>query len=279
MNKTNIYGLDDYLSIHLSKRCNLKCPHCYQTTYQSQVVSVDDVKKAVNIFSPKWLVLYGGEPMIEQKTIRQIIDTFPDKKYLIYTNGTIWNKDIFERMDKIVVTIESFIYEEAIKYRKMSKEQHDKSIKLVRAYKNKCEILHNIYPTSHDKLFYCMARLLDVKVQSYPIILNSSEFKFNESVLESNIFHYMKPNRFPKMRLLEDGTLTRDMRGIYNLCHVNEWNNSYEDISLPISDKCLNCKYLNYCPASSIFPHFVYDILKVQENPHFCKMTEAVYGR
>lgn len=81
------------------------------------------------------------------------------------------------------------------------------------------------------------------------------------------------------MRLLEDGTLTRDMRGIYNLCHIDDWKSSYKDKPLPISDRCLNCKYLNYCPASSIFPHFVYDVLKVQKNPHFCQMTEAAYDR
>ena len=89
----------------------------------------------------------------------------------------------------------------------------------------------------------------------------------------------MPPNRFPKMRLLENGILTRDMRGIYNLCHINDWKSSYKDIPLPISDKCKKCKYLNYCPASSIFPHFVYDILKTQQKPHFCRMTEIVYGR
>ena len=50
----NLYGLDDYLSIHLSKRCNLKCSHCYQTTYQSQTIDIEYIKKAINIFSPKW---------------------------------------------------------------------------------------------------------------------------------------------------------------------------------------------------------------------------------
>lgn len=275
----NLYGLDDYLSIHLSKRCNLKCSHCYQTTYQSQTIDIEYIKKAINIFSPKWIVLYGGEPMIEQNMIKKIIDIFPEKKYLIYTNGTIWNEEIFDRMDKIVVTIESFIYEEALKYRNISKIQHDKIIALVKKYKDKTEILHNIYPTSHDKMFYRMARLLDVNVQSYPIILDNSVFNFDKSILESNLFKYMPPNRFPKMRLLENGILTRDMRGIYNLCHINDWKSSYKDIPLPISDKCKKCKYLNYCPASSIFPHFVYDILKTQQKPHFCRMTEIVYGR
>lgn len=274
-----IYELDDYLSIHLSKRCNLKCPHCYQTTYQSKTIDLNYVKKAVDIFSPKWLVLYGGEPMIEQDTIKKIISMFPNKKYLIYTNGTIWNKKIFDRMDKIVVTIESFFYEDAIKYRNLSQEQHKKTIDLIMMYKNKTEILHNIYPTSHDKNFYRMANLLGVNVQSYPIILNSSVFKFNKSILESNLFHYMQPNRFPKIRLLEDGTVTRDMRGIYNYCHIDNWKDEYKDKPLPIHNKCLKCKYLNYCPASSIFPHFVYDILNKQDKPHFCKMTEAVYGR
>lgn len=279
MSSKDIYGLDDYLSIHLSKRCNLRCPHCYQKTYDSQVVKMEDVRKAISIFQPKWVVLYGGEPMVEQDTIRQILQEFPDKKYLMYTNGTIWNEELFNRIDKIVVTVESFIYEEAKKYRPtMSESQHRKSIELVRKYKGKTEILHNIYPTSHDKYFYRMARLLGVNVQSYPIVLNTEAFEFDPSVVEAPVFKQMMPNRRPKMRLLENGTLTRDMRGVYNLCHVDNWKEEYRDVLLPISNKCLKCKYYGFCPASSIFPHFTYDILKQKVHPHFCQLTEKVYG-
>lgn len=272
-------NLSDYLSIHLSKRCNLKCPHCYQTTYSSERVDLEDVKKAVNIFAPKWIIFYGGEPMVEQDLILNIMDICPDKYFLIYTNGTIWNKEIFDRLDKIVVTIESFFYEEAKKYRPMTPEQHRKSIELIRHYKDKTEILHNIYPTSHDKYFYRMARLLGIKVQSYPIIMNISDYLYNDSIKDSNIFHYMKPNVFPKMRLLENGTLTRDMRGIHNLCHINKWKDDYIHIPLPISDACRCCEYINKCPASSIFPHFAYDILKINKEPHFCKMTKDYYEK
>lgn len=271
------YDLNDYLSIHLSKRCNLHCPHCYQNTYKSQIISLNNIQKAVKIFNPKWLVLYGGEPMVEKETIKKILKEFPNKKFLIYTNGTIWDDEIFNRLDKIVVTIESFFYEEAKKYRPMSKEQHQKSIDLVRKYRDKTEILHNIYPTSHDKYFYRMARLLDIPVQSYPIVLNTDEFKFDDSMLEAPIFSYMPPNRLPKMRLLEDGTLTRDMRGIHNICHIDDWDEN-KDHPLPIAEKCLQCKYLNKCPASNIFPHFVYDILKHREKPHFCKLTERIHN-
>lgn len=272
------YGLDSYLSIHLSKNCNLKCEHCYQDTYKSNIINIDDIQAADNIFHPEWFVLYGGEPMIEIKTIREIIKKFPDKKYLIYTNGTIYDKDIFDRMDKIVITIESFFYKEAVKYRRMTPQQHARSIAVVRQYKEKAEILHNIYPTSHDKSFYRMARLIGIKVQSYPIIMDSEDFVMNDSIIESGIFHHMDPNCFPKMRLLEDGTLSRDMRGKHNLSHVREWKAEYLNKPLPVSPTCKNCSYYGRCPASSIFPHFVNDILSHNRKPHFCKMTEAVYG-
>lgn len=273
------YDLDDYLSIHLSKRCNLKCPHCYQKTYDSEIIDIENIKKAVAIFNPTWLVLYGGEPMIEQEIIKTIFKEFPDKKFLMYTNGTIWNEEIFERLDKIVVTIESFFYDEAIKYRPLTKKQHAKSIELVRKYKSKTEILHNIYPTSHDKYFYRMAKLLDIPVQSYPIIRQTEKFKFDMSMLDAPFFfREMPPNTLPKMRLLENGILTRDMRGIHNICHVNDWKEEL-DKELPLSDKCKACKYLNFCPASSIFPHFVNDTLEKIEKPHFCKMTENVYEK
>lgn len=273
------YGLNDFLSIHLSKRCNLKCGHCYQQTYESSIIRLDHIEKAVKTFQPKWIVLYGGEPMVETKTIQQILEKFPDKKYLIYTNGTIYNESILDRMDKIVVTIESFFYEEAIKYRNMTKKQHELSIEIVRKYIAKTEILHNIYPTSHDKYFYRMAKFLGIKVQSYPIILNSSDFYFDKSMLESGLFREMKPNQFPKIRLLEDGFVTRDMRGINILSHIDAWNASYNNIPLPISPKCKICKFFGRCPASSIFPHFVYDVLAENDNPHFCKLTEAAYGK
>jgi organic radical activating enzyme len=72
--------------------CNLKCPWC-DTKYswdEAGVFSTDYVlnfiKSSKNVNE---LVFTGGEPLLNQDSILEIINKYPDLNYTIETNGTI----------------------------------------------------------------------------------------------------------------------------------------------------------------------------------------------
>ena len=269
----------DCLSIHVTDGCNLRCTHCYQENYEHNLIPLKFVEKAVNLFDPKMIVLYGGEPMVAATRIMEIMKLFPDKKYMIYTNGTIVNEVVFDALDKIVITMESFLYQEAVKYRRLTRAQLDTNFYIIDKYKDKVELLHNIYPLFHDKYFYRMARTAGVNVQTYPLILNTSEMSVDVSKLDKGLFaeKVETPLVYPKLRLLVNGDITRDMRGKNIIGNIMDMNCPHVDSPLEVSDKCKACKYYLHCPACNIFPHFCKDILEVNENPHFCKFTEELW--
>ena len=87
--------------------------------------------------------------------------------------------------------------------------------------------------------------------------------------MDEESFHSLRvfePLVRPKRRVLEDGTATRDMRGIYN-----------GDNDLPVHDKCRTCGLLTACPFVSMFPHFCHDVIRDMRGvePWFCDCVKT----
>lgn len=85
-----------FLRLHL---CNLQCTWC-DTRYtwdrtssefwqESEDWDIDRTVTEISVFNPRRLVITGGEPMMQQTTIAQLIDHIPDWDVEIETNGTI----------------------------------------------------------------------------------------------------------------------------------------------------------------------------------------------
>lgn len=85
-----------FLRLHL---CNLTCTWC-DTPYtwkrttpefwqESQDWDIDRAVSEISIFNQHRLVLTGGEPMMQQKMISQLLKRVPDWDIEIETNGTI----------------------------------------------------------------------------------------------------------------------------------------------------------------------------------------------
>jgi radical SAM protein with 4Fe4S-binding SPASM domain len=116
--KTNISSkqyldndLDEfYFQWHITDRCNLRCPHCYQEEYNSKSeLSLLDLRKIANqitIALKKWkmkgrIALTGGEPFLKG-------ELFPLMEYLeqdesiwrigILTNGVLIDQNIINRL-------------------------------------------------------------------------------------------------------------------------------------------------------------------------------------
>ena len=88
----------------------------------------------------------------------------------------------------------------------------------------------------------------------------------NKKILKSIL--NVKHTAIDDMKILPDGTITKDMRGHYN----------DPDKNVPVHEKCISCQYNQYCPSYKMFPHFVKDVLDKIEDPHFCKTARWIYN-
>ena len=150
-------------------------------------------------------------------------------------------------------------------------------------YSSKISSVHNIYPFNNDPNFLRDIKRYNIQVDSYPYITKykSQQFlSYFRDLLKVTEYPLMTK---PKLRILVNGTVTRDMRGIHNMVPIEKFNinniDEYKNNELPTSPKCKVCKYFTRCFASRVFPAFVHDILnEINYEPHFCKFTK-IYWR
>lgn len=108
-----------YVTFIVTQNCNLNCTYCYEHNKTKNCFNVELAKKIIfnelsidDEYSEICFDFFGGEPFLEFKKIREIVDFFKNKKFnkKVYffagTNGTLindevqkWlleNKDIFQ---------------------------------------------------------------------------------------------------------------------------------------------------------------------------------------
>lgn len=256
----------------------MRCPHCYQKDYSgySNVIDKEKAFEALYKIKPETIIMYGGEPMLFPNIVKDFFNEFEDKSHMIIaTNGTIWNKELYDRAYMIMVTLESFFFNYS-NNRKYTKAQYNNLMKIIRTYKYKLNITHNLYPKNNDSYFYRMIQLGDFNSGPYPIVDYCEEADYEPEVLKEYDID-LEPLINPKLRILTDGTITKDMRGVYNLCSVDEWEDEYKNAAVPVHEKCISCKYNIVCPSYKMFPHFCKDVLDKIEDPHFCKIARWIY--
>lgn len=268
------------LTLHITKACNLKCGHCYQHSirgFDAGVINLDKAYEALDILKPDNVIFYGGEPMLHPEIIFDVMKNYRPKKSMIITNGSIWNESLFDEVGGISISLSSFRFDKARFFRPYTENQFRNIQRILRRYKGKLLLSHDIYPTLHDESFYRVADLSGIPVDTYPVITKSHDFRLYQSYI-GRLSRRTTPLLFPKLRILEDGTITRDMRGVHNLGTAKEWHESMKKIPLPIHERCRKCSLLKDCPSCLMFPAFIFDILN--ENPnddfHFCKMARAL---
>lgn len=274
------YDNSTTVSLHITDKCNMRCPHCYMKDYggYEQMIDIDKAFASVKAIKPETLIIYGGEPMLFPDIINKIFNEFAkDMHVVIATNGTIWNKEIFDKAYIVMVTLESFFFNYS-KNRVYTRNQYDNLMKIIETYKNKLIVTHNLYPHNNDPFFYKMAKLGDFNSNPYPIVDYCEESDYEPTILKEYNTQ-LDPLLIPKLRVLPNGTITKDMRGVYNICKdASEWKDEYKNFKIPEHQKCIKCKYKNTCPAYKMFPHFCKDVLDKIEDPHFCKIARWKYN-
>jgi MoaA/NifB/PqqE/SkfB family radical SAM enzyme len=118
------YGIrpPGFITISPEGNCNLKCKDCYASSQQEKMahLSVDTVNKILDEKYSKWgswfTVISGGEPFLWKDKGVDLIDLAkqnPNHFFMVYTNGTLIDKDRAERMAKAgnispAVSVEGF---------------------------------------------------------------------------------------------------------------------------------------------------------------------------
>ena len=92
-----------------TQKCNLNCIGCYASSTSKTAATipypiVDRVVSEVhNSFGSRFITISGGEPFMyrsEGKTLLDIFEKYNDMFFLVYTNGTLINEEVVQRLAK-----------------------------------------------------------------------------------------------------------------------------------------------------------------------------------
>lgn len=156
----------EQFSLELTRRCNMKCPHCSRGTAQNLDMSDGVLYRALeNLhtveeyegstaekFAEKgftnFIFLYGGEPFLCPDTIHKIVDYVLEKNILLLgfwtiTNGTVLDDSIGKDFQRIIPHITKC--QEVV----LSKDRKQFKDHILEAFKNKSVI--KISYNYHDK--------------------------------------------------------------------------------------------------------------------------------
>ena len=106
------------LRVYLSKRCNMRCPHCfvYAGSASENELTFSEiselVKKSVANGCNK-IILTGGEPSIHPHFVDILREISKYRVYVqILTNGTAWSDDLIDKatpfIDEVQISIDGF---------------------------------------------------------------------------------------------------------------------------------------------------------------------------
>lgn len=105
-------------TIFLTGDCNLNCKYCYEGEKHKDYMSIATADKVIDFISNQiniasymknekiTIVLYGGEPLLNTKTLKYLINNLDSKiekniRYDLTTNGTILNDEALSILDQL----------------------------------------------------------------------------------------------------------------------------------------------------------------------------------
>ncbi len=97
----------------LTRRCNLNCVYCHggeETGPDTEVsYSIDDLANFISKDDDPQLMFYGGEPTLRTSLMIEMVDRFPDARFMLQTNGLMLSKlpvDYIHRIHSILISID-----------------------------------------------------------------------------------------------------------------------------------------------------------------------------
>jgi len=90
-----------------TQKCNLKCIGCYAASGADTAATIPYpiadriVREVHDLFGSRFITISGGEPFLyrsEGKTLLDIYKKYDDMLFLVYTNGTVINEEVAQRL-------------------------------------------------------------------------------------------------------------------------------------------------------------------------------------
>jgi len=106
--------------IEPTDRCNLNCPGCYaKSTREGNDLSYEQLEQIVEQVIDMGVTLVtvsGGEPFLRERsdrTLTRLAERFPDRGFLVYTNGTLIDETVADRLQRVgnifpAISVEGF---------------------------------------------------------------------------------------------------------------------------------------------------------------------------
>ena len=133
-----------FITVSPTNLCNLKCKGCYAQNSKSSQEKMDYkvldkiITEKTELWGSHFTVVSGGEPFLYKsngKTIIDLAEEHKDNFFLIYTNGTIIDEDLAEKIARVgnispAISVEGF--------EKETDERRGKGVhkKIMRAFRN-----------------------------------------------------------------------------------------------------------------------------------------------
>lgn len=283
------YSNDSTISLHITDACNIRCKGCYLGAQRSnRTMSMETACQAIDTFEPTNIVFFGGEATLRPDMLHTLMDRYPGINYVLHTSGTTLNTSILDRVKSIALTLDAFSYDYVRINKPMPQCLHDSVNRILQNYGEKVIITHNIHPRGNEpnflKVFNEGLQALGVTrlvpIDWYIMVTHEEDQEYLD---EFDAYHPIGTlNVQPKLRVLMDGTVTRDMTGHYNICALKDWKPRFKMKEVPVATRCTRCMYFLRCHACNMFPHFCKVVLdSVESNfvPHFCKFTHIYWTR
>ena len=140
----------------ITNKCNLNCLHCRgMVSEELDKESILKIAKEISTLSPRWIIIEGGEPLLQKELFKIIEIIFESniKTYLI-TNGMLFDEDwakIFKKFNvNLMISVDGADKES---YEKIRKGASFEKLKEAVAIANEYEILDSALVTifKHNK--------------------------------------------------------------------------------------------------------------------------------
>lgn len=114
-----------FVTISPAKKCNLQCTGCYAASSGANVEKLDYslvdriVKEKTKLWNSYFTVISGGEPFMWKSEGKDLLDLCrenPDNYFMMYTNGTLINKEMARKIAEVgnltpAISVEGFAEE------------------------------------------------------------------------------------------------------------------------------------------------------------------------
>jgi MoaA/NifB/PqqE/SkfB family radical SAM enzyme len=117
------------VTLIVTKGCNLSCDYCFEKHFAKQKMKTEDAFFHIDKYDPEVVKFFGGEPLINRRLIKGVMDRYPDKKYEITTNGIYIHKldeSYWKKFDSINISLDGIFERDVTRW--TNEKEYEKTV-------------------------------------------------------------------------------------------------------------------------------------------------------